>query len=364
LFSPSTVNKWIPYHNDDAPTKNGVSAGGIDCNHTVYVGKGKTSGGVFLPGRIQTFSPIGFYTLNYNIETYFQNGSYYLEDNPNYTYYWVPFISLPHIERRVKVYDDVGNYATTVSRLSVDGVTNVGRVGYIAGILPDEDGVGTIYRSFELLVCDPWPRYQCGQDWKAFNASDPSAPTRDGYGPNSTLFVGLACDVNVARIQVSAPAGGYYLDPLSASEAFDNETAKYLVKNPNNTYKWANTRNGVQVPNALAVHVEGHQPFYIGSVNINNEVFIGKVRPGEGLVFVGPKGKQKTSSSYSVLTCYSPDASNGFYEEDSDEDWYGEHWCPRRKYWNLDQEKCVCHNEYRSNPKKNGVWDEDSCSYV
>ncbi|KAG5667262.1 hypothetical protein PVAND_015250 [Polypedilum vanderplanki] len=74
----------------------------------------------------------------------------------------------------------------------------------------------------------------------------------------------------------------------------------------------------------LQLHKEGHRPFYIGMTRINDNVVVGKVRPGDGLFFIDPvTGKQQSTSSYEVLTCTSPDASNGEYKEESDADWFG-----------------------------------------
>ncbi|KAG5667257.1 hypothetical protein PVAND_015245 [Polypedilum vanderplanki] len=141
---------------------------------------------------------------------------------------------------------------------------------------------------------------------------------------------------------------------------------EYLVKNPSDTYKWQPSRNGVKVVNALELHKEDHRPFYIGMTRIDDNVVIGKVRSGDGLFFIDPvTGKQQSTSSYEVLTCTSPDASNGEYEEESDADWFGSFGCPVRKEWSFIKWRCVCRDEFRGIFAASGAkWNDETCSYV
>ena len=167
----------------------------------------------------------------------------------------------------------------------------------------------------------------------------------------------------MGRIQANS-SGVYYLDDLTATEKFDTTTAEYLVKNPNYFYKWTASLNGVKVTNALELHKKGHRPFYIGMTRINNDVFVGKVRPGEGLYFVDINGQQKTLSSYNVLTCTSSAAASGVYEEESNESWFGSFGCPIRKEWNYKQWRCVCRDDFKGIfTSASGKWNEDTCSY-
>jgi hypothetical protein len=205
-----------------------------------------------------------------------------------------------------------------------------------------------------------------GQEWKKYNLDN--ATSTDGF-PVRTSYIGRGttkcingCDYEVGRIQTDP--GVFYLDELSETEKFDNTTVEYLVKNPNYTYRWVPSRSGVKVENALELHKEGHYPFYIGKIRVNEDMFIGKVKPGEGIFFVGPNGKQVTISSYSVLTCTSSDASNGVYEEKSDEDWFSTFGCPVRKSWSFKQWRCVCNDEFKHIFVTSGAkWDEATCSY-
>ncbi|KAG5667229.1 hypothetical protein PVAND_015220 [Polypedilum vanderplanki] len=99
---------------------------------------------------------------------------------------------------------------------------------------------------------------------------------------------------------------------------------------------------------------------------INDNVVVGKVRPGDGLFFIDPvTGKQQSTSSYEVLTCTSPDASSGEYEEESDADWFGSFGCPVRKQWSFVKWRCVCRDEFRGIFAASGAkWNEETCSYV
>ncbi|KAG5667242.1 hypothetical protein PVAND_015232 [Polypedilum vanderplanki] len=123
---------------------------------------------------------------------------------------------------------------------------------------------------------------------------------------------------------------------------------EYLVKNPSDTYKWQPSRNGVKIVNALELHKEGHRPFYIGMTRINDNVVVGK-----------------STSLYEVLTCTSPDASNGEYEEKNDADWFGSFGYPVRKEWSFTKSRCVCRDEFRGVFAASGAMkNEETCSYA
>ncbi|KAG5667239.1 hypothetical protein PVAND_015229 [Polypedilum vanderplanki] len=423
------VNNWQPYNNDDAPNKNGVSAGFYDCNNAAYVGKGKSLG-IFIPGRIQTTTPTGLFLNSGGKEIIMKNGTYYLVDNPNYTYRWGRFDNkLP--ENAVYVRNDVGNFHMPIARVKVNGRMKIGRMIFPAAGIANDDGIDQFHTNSEILVCDPWPKYKCAQQWKKLNANI----SVDGFSVDSTSFIGRGtrkcingCDYGLGKIQ-SGSNGVNYLDDLTATAVFDNSSnVEYLVKNPSDTYKWQPSRNGVKVVNALELHKKGHRPFYIGMTRINDNVVVGKVRPGDGLFFIDPvtgkqqstssyevltctspdasngeyeeekghrpfyigmtrindnvvvgkvrpgdglffidpvNGKQQSTSSYEVLTCTSPDASNGEYEEKSDADWFGSFGCPVRKEWNFTERRCVCRDEFRGVFAASGAkWNEETCSYI
>lgn len=214
------------------------------------------------------------------------------------------------------------------------------------------------------------------QQWKKYTGD--KSPETDGFNVGTytdeiSSYIGRGtskcingCDYDLGRIQIdpSTSSGAYYLNDLPAVEKFDNITAEYLVKNPNYFYKWTASRSGIKVENALEIHKEGHLPFYIGVTQINDNVFIGKVRPGEGLYFVDINGKQKTTSSYNVLTCTSSEVANDIYEEKDDQSWYGPFGCPIRKMWSFKFWKCVCSDEFKGIFISSGAkWNEDTCSY-
>ncbi|KAG5667178.1 hypothetical protein PVAND_015173 [Polypedilum vanderplanki] len=363
---PSCVHNWQLYKNDDAPKFNGISASEHDCDVSSYVGKGKNYQ-LYSPGRIQTTSPSGFYFSKGGIEAYMTNGSYYLVDNLNYSYYWINYDgNFP--SNAVLVTQDVGKFLFGIARLRINGHMQVGMfLSPVAGF-SGTDGLLNYY-NYEVLVCDPWPKYKCTQQWKEINANI----LVDGFSVDSTSFIGRGirkcingCDYGLGKIQ-SGSNGVNYLDDLTATAIFDNSSnVEYLVKNPSDTYKWQPSRNGVKVVNALELHKEGHRPFYIGMTRINDNIVVGKVRPGDGLFFIDPvTGKQQSTSSYEVLTCTSPDASNGEYEEENVADWFGSFGCPIRKEWSFTKWRCVCRDEFRGVfAFSEAKWNEETCSYI
>jgi hypothetical protein len=371
-FAPSTVHNWTPFFNDDAPAKNGISAGTHDCGNTAYVGKGKPDTLVF-PGRIEISPKPGFNVVYRKSMQTMATGGFYLADNPNYTYYWVTSSGIIP-DNAVRVRTENSSISFPIARVKINGRMQIGSYLEPSVKFINEDGTSdAYYNNFEVLTCDPWPRYVCKQEWKKFNESDASGPTADGFSIDSSSFIGRGtrkcingCDFELGRIQVTAPAGAYYLDDLNASAVFDNKTAEYLIKNPSDTYKWQSSRSGEKVANALEVHKEGHKPFYIGTTRINDVIYVGKVRPGEGLFFIDANGKQKTTGSYDVLTCFSPDAANGVYEEKEDSYWFSEFGCPPRKSWNFKKWRCECKNEFKRTipAASNAVWNEETCSYI
>ncbi|KAG5667230.1 hypothetical protein PVAND_015221 [Polypedilum vanderplanki] len=361
------INNWQSYNNDDEPTKNGITAGEIDCNNTAFVGKAKDLG-VFYPGKIQIFPQSGIYFIS-NKEVFRSNDSYYLVNNPNYTYYWIPANGKNPPDNTVYVRNDIGPWKFGIGRVKVNGHIKIGNIVHPLLVATNAEEIHTLYNDYEILVCDPWPKYKCTQQWKKLNANI----SVDGFSVDSTSFIGRGtrkcingCDYGLGKIQ-SGSNGVNYLDDLTATAVFDNSSnVEYLVKNPSDTYKWQPSRNGVKVVNALELHKEGHRPFYIGMTRINDNVVIGKVRPGDGLFFIDPvTGKQQSTSSYEVLTCTSPDASNGEYEEESDTDWFGSFGCPVRKEWSFIKWRCVCRDEFRGDFAASGAkWNEETCSYV
>ncbi|KAG5672871.1 hypothetical protein PVAND_002959 [Polypedilum vanderplanki] len=343
------INNWQPYKNDESPVKNGVSAGEYDCNNTAYVGKiNDTNQGVYVPGRIQ-ISPKSGLIFTSNGQTFFNtNASYYLVDNLNHTYYWVPFDGNTLPNNTVYVRNEVGSWKYGIGRIKVNGHTEIGKIAYPLMFIPDNMGYESAYTDYEVLVCIPEPKFQCGQHWTRYEKN--SAPEKDGFNIGTingsiSVFIGRSCNFDLGRIQTNpqTAAGLYYANEITGTEVFDNSSnVEYFVKNSSYTYKWQPSSDGVKVANALELHKEGYQPFYIGMTRIDDNVVVGKVRPGEGLFFIDPlTEKQQLTSSYEVLTCTSPDSSYGEYEEESDEDWYGDHWCPMGKKWSYEKTKCV-----------------------
>ncbi|KAG5667347.1 hypothetical protein PVAND_015330 [Polypedilum vanderplanki] len=344
------INNWQLYKNDDAPVKYGISAGEFDCNNTAYIGKA-TPFSLTFPGRVQVINNTGIYVLSQKKEVLINdNTSFYLANNLNYTYYWVDFEGT--VPQNSVFSRSSNGFFFAVTRVKRNGYVRIGYTVPPFGTFPNEDGTNDESDSnFEVLVCDPWPKYQCAQNWKKFDVNNTNVGIKvDGFdvknfNGNSSFYIGRSCDYGLGSIQLSPPsaAGLYYADDLLGNLVFDNSNkTEYLVKNSSYTYKWQPSRDGKKVANALELHKEGRRPFYIAKTRINGNVVIGKVRPGDGLFFINPTtGKQESTGSYEVLTCTSPDPSNGEYEEESDEEWFTEHWCPIGMKWCNEREKCI-----------------------
>ncbi|KAG5683379.1 hypothetical protein PVAND_012664 [Polypedilum vanderplanki] len=316
------INNWVPYNNDKEPETKGVSADKYDCGNNAYVGKANPDVGPWRPGRIQTTGQAGLYLLNKGREIYVQNGSYYLANNPNYTYNWVVFDgNLP--SNAVYVRSNVGALAFPITKIKINGDTRIGfQLGDQAAI-PTDTGYGSYFQYFQILTCDPIPRYKCAvPQFKKYNLDN--APSNDGFSAGKlngvNAYIGRSvkkctsnCDYNIGRIQTSpsSAAGVYFADEFSSNQMFDNVTAEYLVRNVNNTYIWQSSTSGLKVKNAIEFSQTGSHPYYIGISVIDHNVFIGKVLPGKGLFYIDSNGSKTFTITYSVLTCYSSDSSNG-----------------------------------------------------
>ncbi|KAG5673077.1 hypothetical protein PVAND_003152 [Polypedilum vanderplanki] len=306
IDSPSgCVNNWLPYNNDNAPMKNGISAGLYGCDNQAYVGKGKTLD-IFFPGRIQTTSPSGLYVNKQAKDFLMTNGSYYLANNLNYTYDWIVFDgSIP--SNAVFVRNDVGSFFMLIARLKINGKMKIGWVAPPLAAFADENGNNQFYSDYEILVCDPWPKYQCTQQWRKFDVN--SGQLNDSFSIDGSNYIGRilykginTCNYGLGRLQTNS--GLYYINEVTRASVFDNSTkVEYLVKNQKDFYKWQPSRNGEKVKNALKFQ---NNQIYIGMTRINDNTVVGKVHFGKGLSFINPETNlQQFTSSYNVLTCYS-----------------------------------------------------------
>ncbi|KAG5667336.1 hypothetical protein PVAND_015319 [Polypedilum vanderplanki] len=151
------------------------------------------------------------------------------------------------------------NNTAFVGKVNVGKYWSPGRIQTIkpTGIYAQTNG------SKEVLytngICDPYPKYQCGQVWKQFNSTSLKI---DGFKVGSTNFIGRSCGHKLGR----------------AVDAVLKIQTIIILGLP--------STNGHKVPNALEQHSEGHFPFYIGTVRVNSQDFIGKVLPGQGLIIL------------------------------------------------------------------------------
>ncbi|KAG5675262.1 hypothetical protein PVAND_005177 [Polypedilum vanderplanki] len=155
------INNWQPYNNDDAPSKNGVAAGTFDVNNIAYVGKVKLQqyiDGVVIPGRIQINHKSGIFTSNAGKTIFIANGSYYLVNNPNYSYYWVSFNGTGLPTNAVYARDDIGKLKHAIGRLETNGQTQIGYVTNLLLVLTNNGNGDELFNRYEVLVCDPWPK--------------------------------------------------------------------------------------------------------------------------------------------------------------------------------------------------------------
>ncbi|KAG5683061.1 hypothetical protein PVAND_012367 [Polypedilum vanderplanki] len=371
-LSSECVHNWQQYMYDDTPAKNGIIAGEYDCENTAFVGYG-TPSTFTRAGRIQIVNQKGVY-MDHKKSSFFLNDSsvHYLVDNPNYTYRWVPndHSGMPPQNSVFVKSSSVGNFQLAVAKVKINGQTIIGFFAPPIAFFPTIDGNNDEMRfDFDILVCDPWPKYKCAQQWKKLNANDSNLSV-DGFSVDNTSFIGRGrqkcingCDYSLGTIQ-SNSTGVYYLDDLTKTAVFDNSSnVEYLVKNLSYSYKWQPSKNGLKVVNALKLHKEGHRPFYIGMTRINDHIVVGEIHPGDGLFFIDPvTGKQQSISFYKVLTCTSPYSSNDEYKEDAN--WFKSFGCPIKKQWSFFKWRCVCRDEFRNVFAFNGAkWSEETCSY-
>jgi hypothetical protein len=134
-------------------------AGEYNYGNTAYVGKIGPNG-FWRPGRIQAGLDAGIYTVEKGSEKYFQSNSFYLANNPSYTYRWVSMSgTLP--TNAVKVRNPVGSMAFAVTRLKIDGLTRIGMFMGKEAYFPTANGGTAFYNFYEVLTCSPIPRYTC-----------------------------------------------------------------------------------------------------------------------------------------------------------------------------------------------------------
>jgi hypothetical protein len=64
----------------------------------------------------------------------------------------------------VYVRNKFGAFALPITRLKVNGHMQIGKMFYpVTPISDGGDGLDSFYHNYEYLVCDPWPKYQCGK---------------------------------------------------------------------------------------------------------------------------------------------------------------------------------------------------------
>ncbi|KAG5667241.1 hypothetical protein PVAND_015231 [Polypedilum vanderplanki] len=156
------MNNWQQYNKDDAPVKNGIEAGEYDCNNKIYVGKVKNLG-IYRPARIQIYPPSVTFIASTTKLVSKTNESYYLIDNPNYTYYWIPFDGTKYPSNAVYVRNDVVSWKCPIGRVKINGHMKLGNVVNPIIIALNDDGIPNKFSDYEILVCDPWPKYKCTQ---------------------------------------------------------------------------------------------------------------------------------------------------------------------------------------------------------
>lgn len=174
------------------------------------------------------------------------------------------------------------------------------------------------------------------QEWKPYK--NDNAPSTEGlavdiYVDGIMSYVGRSInkyvrgdDFAIGRVQIapSNASGVYTLNAVSGVEKFDANNGEFLVKNPNDAYKWVSSHTGDDVKFALKVALTPRGEYrnynhahtaFIGRVYIDNVAHIGTVYRDKGLAFFDIAGRKSVVSSYQVLTCTSPEA---FVEVDID----------------------------------------------
>lgn len=194
--------------------------------------------------------------------------------------------------------------------------------------------------------------------WKPYK--NDNAPSVDGFavdtykngimsyvGRSNNKFI-CGDDYTIGRVQISPSnvSGVYTLNQVSGVEKFDASSGEYLVKNPNDTYKWVNSHTGEDVKFALKVPLtpkeecrqfDHVQTAFIGRLYVNGIVHIGTVYREKGMAFFYVDGQKSVVSSYQVLTCTSsskPDleAKNDARGDDCENE-FGNEFCSNNVPW-------------------------------
>jgi len=332
------VHEWKKFDSSNSPDKDGISAGLFDINNKAYVGKAFYEN-MWNPGRIQTTKPnSGIYTMSRGSFHYSQDDAYYLVNNPKYHYYWVDTYAYDQVPNGVEIkYTDEGLMYSYVGRIQINGQMEVATILRAVGLLyPRSDGVQHYISSYQVLACDPEPANPCKQQWKPYK--NDNAPTTDGFAVDSykddiISYIGRSVnkyvrgnDFTVGRLQITpaSASGVYTLNAVSGDEKFDASTGEYLVKNPNDAYKWVNSHTGDDVKFALKVplsakgeyrHYDHVHTAFIGRVYVDSVVHVGTVYRDKGMAYFDIGGHKSVVSSYQVLTCTS---SEVYVEENTD----------------------------------------------
>jgi Protein of unknown function (DUF3421) len=117
-------------------------------------------------------------------------------------------------------------------------------------------------------------------------------------------------DYRPARIQISpaSEAGAYTLGNSTGGTRFSKKFAQYLVQHDHGDhfYKWVNSGNGAFVEAAIISHKDcSEPPYYIARIVIDGTTYLGRVQPGQDMIYSDLHGNRQSSASYQVLTCRS-----------------------------------------------------------
>ncbi|KAL7012783.1 hypothetical protein ACKWTF_015046 [Chironomus riparius] len=305
---------WKFFNNSAEPAQDGLNAGLFEANNPAYVGMTMV-GRFWRPSRIQTVSPVGAYYLDDLEEEHCRNHSYYLVDNPKYKYYWVDVVGNEYIKNSVAVSQDSGPFRFPIGKAILNGKTIIGLTDGVGGLIyPDKNGDQHVVVQYQVLACDPVPKYKCAQSWKSYKFD--TAPATDGflvgiYRSNIEAFVGRtitpeSTQHTIGRIRIGSrsKAGLYYFNAKLGYESLDRSSSvEYLVKNQGDTYQWVSSSSSKAIDNAIRNQENGE--FMVGKIQFDDKTYVGAVKAGEGLVFTDYKGRKQVSVNYEVLTCYS-----------------------------------------------------------
>ncbi|XP_070509086.1 uncharacterized protein [Chironomus tepperi] len=152
--------------------------------------------------------------------------------------------------------------------------------------------------------------FECVPHWKTLPPN--SSFLYDGIEITSqnTNFISYIAKININDSHI---LGKVNLKPQNiqtfsfynnnSNQVSTTDKITYLSKAQLQNYSWQASSSGIAVKNAISISQAGNWPYYIGRLNSNGLILIGKVLPSIGLVHADKYGNEMITTAYEVLTC-------------------------------------------------------------